>query len=150
MQCHHSQTKVQCETCHTLQAQIYSGTVEFASEAMPDIMYEEGVECFSCHGGTERPVEKATKEKCENCHDSDYKELFLEWQEETVKSIQGISEKLLSLQDQILTDDDRLMIDRISSGLNKIEQDKSKGVHNIELISETLNEYSEFIESIEE
>ncbi len=150
LQCHHSQTKVQCETCHTLQAQIYSGTVEFASEAMPDIMYEEGVECFSCHGGTERPVEKATKEKCENCHDSDYKELFLEWQEETVKSIQGISEKLLSLQDQILTDDDRLMIDRISSGLNKIEQDKSKGVHNIELISETLNEYSEFIESIEE
>jgi len=148
LSCHHTQDELDCGSCHDLQARIYAGTVNFASESLPDIMYEEGVECFSCHEGADKPIDKATKEACVNCHDSDYKEILIEWQDETTESMIQISEALAILPYQSLSDEEQLKVDKIRSTLAKIEADKSKGAHNIELINQTFSEYEKFINEL--
>ena len=146
--CHHSQDELNCAKCHDLQAQIYDGSVDFAPEAMPDVMYEGEVECFACHEGTERPVDKATKERCTDCHDSDYEEILIEWQDETTESMKQISGELAVLSYQSLRDEEKLKVDMMKSTLKKIEADKSKGAHNIELIQQTLSDYKEFLQQL--
>ena len=148
LSCHHTQEELNCDRCHGLQAQIYNGSVDFAPEVMPDIMFEEGVECFSCHEGIIWPIEKASKERCTDCHDSEYEEILVEWQKETTASISQISRNLANLSYQSLGEGERLKVDEIKATLKLIENDKSQGVHNIQLTQQTLSEYSEFLQQL--
>lgn len=147
--CHHTQDEVNCDRCHSIQAQIYRGTVDFAPQVMPDIMYDEGVECSSCHEGTVRPIEKAEKQTCSECHDIDYEEYLVQWQEETSRSVEEISSQLAGLSYGALTTGDSLRTVQISSALQTIRKDKSKGVHNIQLVEQTLSEYRLFLDQIQ-
>ncbi|MEE9167302.1 MAG: cytochrome c3 family protein [Candidatus Neomarinimicrobiota bacterium] len=145
LSCHHSQDEVSCEKCHNIQSKIYSGSVDFATEAMPDFMYEAGVECRGCHEGTQGQVERVGADKCADCHDSEYKELLIEWQEATARSMEEVSGKMSGLPFDRLSVDDRKKIERVRQALQKIEKDRSGGAHNIQLIEETLLAYKEFL-----
>ncbi|MCH7732423.1 MAG: cytochrome c3 family protein [Candidatus Marinimicrobia bacterium] len=149
LSCHHTQEELHCVKCHELQAQIFDGSVGFATEILPDVMYEEGVECFSCHEGIEEPIEKAKKEKCSECHDPEYEELFMEWQSETTVSIEKISNQLDYFETIKISQKNKLKIDKIMRGLHRIEKDGSKGVHNIVLTEKTLTEYQNILYEIQ-
>jgi len=150
LQCHHTQESVACEDCHTLQAQVYQGTVAFASEPMPDVMALEEVECRSCHGGEESEVRRARGSDCIECHDEDYGVQLADWQRSTKQT--------LALLNQILSSDttgawygkNKAVVDRVRTGIAQIQADRSLGAHNNELITETLQEYNEIIQGIVE
>ncbi|MFQ6673321.1 MAG: cytochrome c3 family protein, partial [Fidelibacterota bacterium] len=148
LSCHHTQDMVTCEKCHTLQAQIFQGNVLFATRLSPDAMYEEGVECRSCHEGTVQPIEKATPAKCSECHDTEYEQLFGEWQTETEKSMAQISQRLRVMGEKDFTQAEKLKADSIRKTLEMIEKDRSKGVHNMALIRETLSQYRGVLDSL--
>lgn len=148
LSCHHRQEEAECAKCHSLQAGIYDGTTEFAAEIMPDLMYEEGVECLSCHGGTDKPIQKVTEESCFDCHDSDYEGLLTEWQSTTEESLSEIADALKHVKVDNLTTSQQAKIERVRSGIIGIEKDGSQGVHNIALVERLLDEFSEIVEAL--
>lgn len=148
LSCHHTQEEVNCEQCHELQAQFYDGTVKLISEVIPDVMYEEDVECLSCHEGVVEPIEKATGEHCLNCHDSDYKDLFVEWEHDTDNSINNINDKLFSMNKENLSESDKNEVERIRYGIDIIGKDGSNGAHNIVLVEQILSEYNDILKEL--
>jgi len=148
LSCHHTQEEVDCEQCHELQAQFYDGTVKLISEVIPDVMYEEDVECLSCHEGVVEPIEKATGEHCLNCHDSDYKDLFVEWEHDTDNSINNINDKLFSMNKENLSESDKNEVERIRYGIDLIGKDGSNGAHNIVLVEQILSEYNDILKEL--
>ena len=67
---------------------------------------------------------------------------------ETTESMKQISGELAVLPYQSLRDEEKLKVDMMKSTLKKIEADKSKGAHNIELIQQTLSDYKEFLQQL--
>ncbi len=148
LNCHHTQEIVACEHCHTLQAAIYSGAVDFAQDTEPDIMADEDVECRECHEGGDSIIRKASAESCQNCHDEEYGDMLIEWQAETSQLLNEIETKLLNVNRDALTAQFDSELQHIDEAIFQIKSDKSGGAHNIELITETLNEFIVVINEI--
>ena len=150
LQCHHTQESVACEDCHTLQAQVYQGTVAFASEPTPDVMALEEVECRACHGGSDAAVRRAQGSDCAECHDEEYGEQLTEWQQSTKQALAALTKILSSDTTGIWYQENKALLDKVRTGIEQMEADRSLGAHNNELITETLQEYDELIKGIVE
>ncbi|MFQ6612329.1 MAG: NapC/NirT family cytochrome c [Fidelibacterota bacterium] len=146
LQCHHTQETVACEDCHSLQAQVYSGTVDFASAVQPDVMSTEEVECRSCHGGDESPVRKAMGVDCAQCHEESYVDLLDEWQSQTSQVLSELTMNLSNDTSAVLYAKNKEVLDQIRYGVDRITADRSLGAHNIALITGKLQEYREIIQ----
>jgi hypothetical protein len=111
-------------------------------------MFESDVECKDCHEDANGVISRAQAINCSNCHDEEYDHLVEEWQELTKTKISAINISLSNLEYNDLDEVDRQKIDVVLYGIEKIETDKSMGVHNIELITELLNQYQNIIGEI--
>lgn len=138
LSCHHTQEGLECARCHEVQAQVFEG----------DVMYEAGLECLSCHEGTKQRVEKATPRRCSECHDPDYEDLLVEWQAEISGLIDAVSGRLAAVDGQAFSEEARVRIERITSGLEQIRKDGSLGAHNMDLLERTLSAYSAILDSL--
>jgi len=133
LNCHHTQDKRGCDFCHEIQGQIYSGEIPGIEFGIPDFMYEVGVECSECHmpdGYFERPDESI----CSNCHDIEYEEIMVDRQIGIKTSITDLETDLNKLSDKNLSELQVLEVNQITNYLKILKQDKSFGVHNLELV----------------
>jgi hypothetical protein len=148
LSCHHSQEEVDCVKCHQIQSQFYEGTVKLSEAILPDIMYDSDVECKDCHEDEDQVISKEYARNCSNCHDEEYDDLTEEWQEQTNTKISAIKNSLSELDYNTINEINRQIIESVEYGIEKIENDKSMGVHNIELITDLLNQYQNQIGKI--
>ena len=148
LSCHHSQEETGCVKCHQVQTHFYDGTIEIADEIMPDYMFEEDVKCNECHENDIGVISKEEGRSCNKCHDEEYGELLLEWQSDVQSKIDSINNILSNIIYYDLDRVGRQNFYLIKYGIEKIEQDKSSGVHNYELISELLAQYQVILNSI--
>ena len=147
LNCHHTQEKRGCDYCHEIQEQIYSATIPQIEFDIEDFMYSAGVECNECHmpdGDFERPDESI----CSNCHDEEYEDIMLDRQANIKASILDLDKKLNILNNTNLSEAEQLTVQLVTTGLEIINQDKSFGVHNLELIGTMIHEYSRLLNGI--
>lgn len=140
LSCHHTQKIVPCETCHDVQASIFSGTIDFGFEAEPDIMSDEGVVCSDCHFDENEHVRKADGESCINCHDDEYPETLASWQKDTRASVSKIESILAGIDDNNFAGKSPEEIHQMREIIQKIKSDRSWGAHNIDLVTEVLED----------
>lgn len=145
LSCHHKAEEKKCGRCHELQVAVYSGDVDFSDDVTPDVMFEEDVTCRDCHENDDRVIQKANGDACISCHDDEYEETLTEWMDETRESLDSVSKLLLSINDVELKEDEQLKIDKIRNGVKSIREDGSFGAHNMELVSELIDEFNETI-----
>jgi nitrate/TMAO reductase-like tetraheme cytochrome c subunit len=148
LSCHHSQDETDCVKCHQIQTHLYDGTIEISDAILPDIMFESDVECKDCHEGDNQTISKEYALNCSNCHEDEYDDLIEEWQVQTKLKISAINTSLLNFVYYDLDKASRQKIDSIRYGIEKLENDKSLGVHNIELITDLLDKYLNMINEI--
>lgn len=148
LSCHHSQEETDCVKCHQIQTHFYDGTIEISETIMPDIMFESDVECKDCHEDEDQLLSKKYAQNCSNCHDEEYDDLTEEWQLQTQSKISAINKSLSNFAYYDLDKASHQKIDSIRYGIEKIENDKSLGVHNIELITDLLDKYLNMINEI--
>jgi hypothetical protein len=147
LQCHHSQDVVSCEDCHRLQAQVYNGKIAFLPDAQPDVMAAEDIECRACHGGDEI-IRKAGGSDCTECHDKSYAELLKESQQKTESALADLTRLLSSEIPDSSYQKNKEQLELIRAGISQIKADRSQGMHNLELVTETLNSGREILEEI--
>ncbi len=145
LSCHHTPKENNCAKCHDAQAQIYSGTIGLTADESPDVMYDEDVECRDCHENNDQVITKADASVCVDCHDEGYKENFIEWQTEVVGLMDEIDFRLKSINVDSLDASDRARYEKVSSVLETVRKDGSRGIHNFELLSQGLKEYRDII-----
>lgn len=148
LSCHHSQEETDCVKCHKIQTHIYDGTIEISEVISPDIMFESDVECKDCHEDDNQIISKEYARNCSNCHEDEYDDLVEEWQEQTQSKISAIKNSLSNFDYNDIDEVNRQKIDFVLYGIEKIENDKSMGVHNIDLITDLLNQYQNIIGKI--
>ena len=146
--CHHSQEETNCVKCHQIQAHLYDGTIEISDTILPDVMFEAEIDCNNCHEDDEEKISAEQGKNCSNCHESNYDELVRKWQNNTETMIFEIKQNLNNLVYYDLGKANRQKVDSIRNGIEKIENDKSLGVHNIELVSGLLDKYKDLISKI--
>ena len=148
LSCHHSQEETDCVKCHQIQTHLYDGTLEISDVILPDVMYESEVECKDCHEDGDMVISGDYAQNCSNCHDNEYDSLVQGWQDETGSRIVEIKNALSNFVYYDLDKASRQRIDSIKYGIEKIENDKSLGVHNIELTTSLLEKYQKLITEI--
>ena len=111
-------------------------------------MFESDVECKDCHEGDNQTISKEYALNCSSCHEDEYDDLIEEWQVQTKLKISAINTALSNFVYYDLDKASRQKIDSIRYGIEKIEDDKSLGVHNIELITDLLDQYLNMINEL--
>ena len=146
--CHHKDTKKDCTSCHQLQKTFYQGGQLDGYTLSKDIMFEAEADCIDCHLGPKNQIFRSDANKCVDCHDEDYKEMFSEWQN-SVKDLIGLLKTSLKEKKKLsLTQDEKTQILKIEQILQKIELDGSYGIHNYSSIEETLTRGKKTLESL--
>jgi nitrate/TMAO reductase-like tetraheme cytochrome c subunit len=148
LSCHHSQEETSCVKCHQVQTHFYDGTIEISAAILPDVMFESDVECKDCHENDNQTISKGYARNCSNCHEKEYDDLLEEWQVQTKFKLSAINTSLSSFIYYDLDKASRKKIDSIRYGIEKIENDKSLGIHNIELITDLLDKYLNMINEL--
>ncbi|NQV37792.1 MAG: cytochrome c3 family protein [Candidatus Marinimicrobia bacterium] len=143
--CHHEETEMDCEDCHTLQASIYSGSATWINEPYADVMSDEEVECMDCHSGDDTPLTDDIASRCEECHEMDEIEMMNEWQNNYSSKMNEISQILSKIPDYNLESPN---YKRIVIGILNFRKDGSHGVHNSSLTIETLESYKQDLETL--
>lgn len=146
--CHHKDTGKDCSSCHHLQASFYNGGQLDGLEIPEDSMSEAGVSCTDCHLDLQSNIIRPNANKCADCHDTEYKELFIEWQK-TVNDLKKEMKITLKEKKKLrLSEEEKSQILSIEKALEKIELDGSSGIHNYSTIEEILTKYKNAMESI--
>lgn len=143
--CHHKDTGKDCTSCHQIQKTFYQGGNLDEFEISKDIMFEAEAGCTDCHLNAQNQVFRSDANKCLDCHDEDYKEIFSEWQ----NSVRGLINSLkTSLQEKSkldLTQEEKIQISHIENTLRSIELDGSSGIHNYSAIEELLTNFQQIL-----
>ncbi len=140
--CHHSGDR-KCESCHKIQALVFSGKI--GNSQSPDPMFEAEVSCTDCHVEDSYPT-KPTKEKCLDCHEEGYQSMMEEWQKETRDKLIKAKEKESSWKSKLEGESgvnllrDFIKYLKFSALLDSLERDGSVGVHNYSLFDEILSQ----------
>lgn len=146
--CHHKETDKDCTSCHSLQTTFYQGGSIEGHTISQDIMFEAGAGCTDCHLNDEDAVFRSDKEKCLDCHEEGYEDMFTEWQSSVKAQVQSLYSSLKEKGKLKLTDQDKQTLRDIRRTLQKIELDGSAGIHNYASIDEVLSDMKKKIESI--
>jgi len=147
--CHHKDIEKDCTGCHQLQKTFYEGGNLNGFSIPTDIMFDAEAGCVDCHLNPQNQIFRSDSYKCLDCHEEDYKDIFLEWQKTTKKSVGSIRTSLKEKKKLRLTKEEKAELSIIENMLNKIELDGSNGVHNYLFIEETLSNLKKKLESIQ-
>ncbi|MCJ7580124.1 MAG: cytochrome c3 family protein [Candidatus Aminicenantes bacterium] len=146
--CHHRDTSKDCTFCHTLQKSFYKGGTLDQMVVPEDIMSSAGADCVDCHVSAEDKVVRPDKNKCLDCHEAGYEELYSDWQSSTQDLIQAIKEHVTEKQKLSLSTEQKAELSSIRSILQKIELDGSLGIHNYMFIEEALTSLKNRLNSL--
>jgi nitrate/TMAO reductase-like tetraheme cytochrome c subunit len=128
MNCHHQEDKTGkapgCKQCHDTQHSVYFSQIPFSTVKIPNSMVSD-VACLDCHKDENDKLYRPTKTVCSICHEKDYEEMFIEWENTSLELLNRLKEKVKS--EGLKKGDfayDTLML---------LEKDGSRGIHNPEL-----------------
>jgi len=148
--CHHPSDTRGCEECHTLQKSILSGEGVLDYPSISGSM--SSLECQNCHPEVKPqenlPIVKAT---CEMCHGEGYADLVDMWQAQTSEQMEKIKRKITELEGLLKKMRKKGVgkerVEKVATGLreikkrlNLVENDRSGGVHNQDLILKILKD----------
>ncbi|MBL7010238.1 MAG: cytochrome c3 family protein [Candidatus Marinimicrobia bacterium] len=139
LSCHHTQEDVDCESCHELQAGFYSGITDLSEEEIPDVMYEEEVTCAECHLDRSKVSATQGRRSCVDCHDDEYADMVFEWQDSFNGQIGKIDYRLKQVRVDDLVDEHKQTYETIIKVINMIKKEGSHGVHNIEYVTNLID-----------
>ena len=148
--CHHKDTKKDCTGCHQLQKTFYQGGQLDGYALSKDIMFEAETDCIDCHLGPQNQIFRSDANKCVDCHDEEYKEMFTEWQSSVKDLINLLKTSLKEKKKLSLTKMEKAQFLKIEQILQKIEFDGSFGIHNYTSIEEILTNGKKTLESLKE
>jgi hypothetical protein len=146
--CHHKDTKKDCTGCHQLQKTFYQGGQLDGYALSKDIMFEAEADCIDCHLGPQNQIFRSDANKCVDCHDEEYKEMFTEWQSSVKDLINLLKTSLKEKKKLSLTKMEKAQFLKIEQILQKIEFDGSFGIHNYTSIEEILTNGKKTLESL--
>ncbi|MFC2146538.1 cytochrome c3 family protein [Acidobacteriota bacterium] len=136
MNCHHKEVKEiekpeGCKSCHETQHAVYYSQLTFSTLKIPNVMVAD-VACLDCHRDENDNLYRPGKAVCSNCHETDYEDMFVEWESSSLEWLKQLREKVK--QNNLRPGDmayDTLML---------LEKDGSKGIHNPELYEKLIEE----------
>jgi hypothetical protein len=136
MNCHHKEVKEidkpeGCKACHETQHAVYYSQLTFSTLKIPNVMVAD-VACLDCHRDENDNLYRPGKAVCSICHETDYEDMFVEWESSSLKGLNRLRKKVE--QNNLREGDpayDMLML---------LEKDGSKGIHNPELYEKLLEE----------
>jgi hypothetical protein len=146
--CHHKDTERDCSACHKLQTMFYEGGQLDGHNIPMDIMFEAEIECTGCHLDSRDQIYRSDKNKCVDCHEEEYGEIFFEWQNSVKDLIRSLKTSLKERKKLILPEEEQAQLLNIEKSLKNIELDASSGVHNYPTIDEMLTSFQKTLESI--
>jgi nitrate/TMAO reductase-like tetraheme cytochrome c subunit len=135
MNCHHKEVaqgkQPRCETCHDAQYAVYFSRLAFSTFKIPNVMAED-VTCQDCHQDERQKLLRPGKTVCSNCHETEYEDMFDQWQSDARELLELLRAKVKS---EKLGEGDRAY-----DLLVLLEKDGSKGIHNPELYEKLIEE----------
>jgi nitrate/TMAO reductase-like tetraheme cytochrome c subunit len=146
--CHHKDTNRDCTGCHHLQKTFYEGDELNGVNIPKDIMFEAETSCTDCHLDSENRIFRSEANKCLDCHDEEYKEIFTEWQITVKELIDSGKTSLKEKKKPTLSSEEKAQLLQIEKTLRKIELDGSSGIHNYSFIEETLTNINKTLKSL--
>jgi hypothetical protein len=111
-------------------------------------MFEAEIECTGCHLDSRDQIYRPDKNKCVDCHEEEYGDMFLEWQNSVKDLIRPLRTALAERKKLSLSKEEQAQILNIEKSLEKIELDGSSGIHNYSAIEEMLTNFQKTLESI--
>ena len=91
LNCHHSQEKQACSTCHREQQELLSGQTPFF-QAEEDLMWQADIRCPDCHLVATGIIRK-TPDLCADCHDDSYPEMVMDWRADINSLVEQLPKK---------------------------------------------------------
>ncbi len=146
--CHHPMEGKNCEGCHNIQGQIFSGVAALEYDSTPGVM-SSSLGCADCHVELEHgKTNEIVRASCETCHGEGYPEMMDQWQSEVetrMDSIRGKIETVKKMQKRWKGNKETLEFLKSAlkfseMRLNLVEKDGSRGAHNYMLISQMLED----------
>jgi len=136
MNCHHKEVKQidkpeGCKVCHETQNAVYYSQLTFSTLKTPNVM-ASSVACLDCHRDEKNNLYRPGKAVCSRCHEPDYREMFVEWENTSLEWLKQLREKVKknNLRPGNLAYDTLMLL----------EKDGSKGIHNPELYEKLIEE----------
>ncbi len=146
--CHHQDTTRECLTCHELQSRFYQGGELEGLEIPKDIMAEAGAACTDCHLNDADRIFRSGREKCLDCHDEGYEEMFDEWQASFRENVQALRSAIRNIKRENLTPEESKQLSQIERIFYSIRTDGSSGIHNAMFFDEMLDELAGQVASL--
>jgi nitrate/TMAO reductase-like tetraheme cytochrome c subunit len=153
LSCHH-QTGSKCIDCHERQGQFIRGEAIGEKEPQPDVM-ADGVSCIECHTTISKGhTLEGVKRTCVQCHEVRYGKMTDEWQKEINDKMKKLrlSFEALNLRKKMAPDSEKRKVETIikeGEGILKaIDEDKSRGVHNLDYAKRLMGKAEEKVLSV--
>jgi len=146
--CHHQAPVKDCGRCHALQKTLYGGGPLDGLTVPKDIMAEAGTDCAACHVDKEKRVIRPDAASCVACHDEDYRALFEEWRTTIGRLLTEVRAGLHEIYKEPLAEAVKAQVQAIERGLQALELDGSRGVHNYAFAEEFLTNAAKTIKSL--
>ena len=146
--CHHKEPEKNCTICHQIQKKFYQGGQLNGQNIPEDIMFEAEVECTGCHLSPQNQIYRSDRNNCLDCHEEDYGEIFVEWQNSVKDIIRSVKTTLAERKKLSLTKEEKAQISNIEKALKNIEFDGSSGIHNYSAIDEMLTNFKNSLQSL--
>jgi len=146
--CHHKDPTKDCTNCHHTQKTFYQGGNLDGHEIPKDIMFEAEAECTDCHLSPQNRIFRSDANKCLDCHEEGYEEIFAEWQNSVRELINSLKASLKDTRKLSLTQEEKTQISNIEKTLRSIELDGSSGIHNFSFIEEILTNSLKTLKSL--
>jgi hypothetical protein len=148
--CHHKDTSKDCTGCHQIQKAFYQGGTFNSYEIPKDIMFEAEAECTDCHLGPQNQIYRSDKNKCLDCHEEGYDEIFAQWQNSVKSLVASLNRTLTEKKKLNLSEEDKAQVSKIEKTLETIALDGSTGIHNYSSIEEILTNLQNTLKSLGE
>ena len=113
-------------------------------------MFEAEVECIACHNYSDNNSIISNENRCLECHEEEsYKEIYFNWRNTTIESVDKIEKWFSINRSKKLTDQQNIQIKRVKQLINLIKTDNSKSVHNPEFYQASLAECQKTVNKID-
>ncbi len=146
--CHHEDLEKDCTVCHQLQKTFYEGGQLDGHNIPKDIMFEAEVMCLDCHLDPQNKIIRSDRNKCVDCHDEDYREIFIEWHNSVKNLMSSLKTSLKERKKLSLSKEEKAQLLDIEQTIRKIELDGSSGIHNYSAIEEMLTNFQKILKSL--
>ncbi|UCE21087.1 MAG: cytochrome c3 family protein, partial [Candidatus Aminicenantes bacterium] len=148
--CHHKDTSKDCAGCHKIQKTFYQGGSLYGYDIPKDIMSEAEAACTDCHLGPQNRIYRSDKNKCLDCHEEGYDEIFAEWQNSIKSLISSLNSAIGEKKKLNLSEEDKAQMSKIEKTLETIALDGSTGIHNYSSMEEILTNIQNTLKSLGE